>query len=236
MKEVLVKEYNNLVKIPKTPLLPKNEILINFLNGAKVEITGKNPKNDSKILYMIGILKHDNWNHKTISNFDTNNSNFSQLIGKDITPEEEFNLTRKFLHFLKKRRIKVLYVWGSFEDTYIKVLCDRYPNLQWSVFDHIKIVDVYSWILKENIAFPGATTFTLKNIGKALYDRNIISTTWEENENDVHNGMDAMMIGNEYYKSKCPKILKNLKSYNKADVVVMKEICELFMTEGVTPN
>ena len=41
MKEVLVKEYNNLQKNPISPLSIKNDIFINFVKGAKVEIKGK---------------------------------------------------------------------------------------------------------------------------------------------------------------------------------------------------
>ena len=44
MKDILVQEYNNLVKVPKKPLSLKNNFIINFINGTRVEIKGKSKK------------------------------------------------------------------------------------------------------------------------------------------------------------------------------------------------
>jgi autotransporter strand-loop-strand O-heptosyltransferase len=41
MKKALIKEYNNLVKRHIEPLKPRNKVIVNFNNGAKVEILGK---------------------------------------------------------------------------------------------------------------------------------------------------------------------------------------------------
>ena len=41
MKEILIKEYNNLQKILVEPSQPSNTFHVDFVNGAKVEILGK---------------------------------------------------------------------------------------------------------------------------------------------------------------------------------------------------
>ncbi len=55
MKDILVQEYNNLVKAPKKPLSLKNNFLITFINGTRVEIKGK-----SKKKYKIEIINQSN--------------------------------------------------------------------------------------------------------------------------------------------------------------------------------
>jgi len=55
MKDILVQEYNNLVKVPKKPLSLKNNFIINFINGTRVEIKGK-----SKKKYKIEIINQSN--------------------------------------------------------------------------------------------------------------------------------------------------------------------------------
>jgi len=45
MKEILIKEYNNLIKKPIKFKLPKNTFSSNYIMGGKFEVLGKNKKN-----------------------------------------------------------------------------------------------------------------------------------------------------------------------------------------------
>ena len=40
MKEILIKEYNNLLKVLKKPKYPENKFYLNFIKGAKLEVKG----------------------------------------------------------------------------------------------------------------------------------------------------------------------------------------------------
>jgi len=151
-----------------------------------------------------------------------------QYVASELTDSAEEAIVRKFILTVVKDRVTVLYVWGSYEERFVTMLRAKYPHLPWRAMDGIEIIDVCSWIQRENIAFPGATTFSLKAIGKALYERDMISRTWNSDDNDVQNGLDAMLSGNTYYENKTPSALRDLKRYNEEDVMVMKEICELF--------
>ena len=45
MKEILIQEYNNLIKIPTKFKFSKNIFTLNYVMGAKFETLGKNKKN-----------------------------------------------------------------------------------------------------------------------------------------------------------------------------------------------
>jgi len=60
MKEILIQEYNNLIKKPTNFKLPKNNFLVNYIMGGKFEVLGKDKKNynvkfidqkDNKVVY-----------------------------------------------------------------------------------------------------------------------------------------------------------------------------------------
>ena len=72
MKEVLIKEYNNLIKIPKESLYPTNKMWFTFINGAQVEIVGSIDKN-----YKIEFI--DQKNNNTIHTTEINNNMWSKL-------------------------------------------------------------------------------------------------------------------------------------------------------------
>ena len=82
----------------------------------------------------------------------------------------------------------------------------------------------------EPIIVQGVFKFGLKSIGKALYNHNLIKTTWDENDS----GLDVMIQFKELCKTKnkniplkrCLKI-KEIINYNQVDCRVLYEIVEL---------
>ena len=71
MKEILVKEYNNLIKTPTEPLELKNKIYVNFVNGAKVQVNGKVDKK-----YKVDFI--DQLSNKTIYETEITNNMWSK--------------------------------------------------------------------------------------------------------------------------------------------------------------
>ena len=55
MKEILIKEYNNLIKNPIPPLVKKNTFKLDFIKGCKFEVLG-----DEKIKYVVNFINQDN--------------------------------------------------------------------------------------------------------------------------------------------------------------------------------
>ena len=55
MKEILVKEYNNLIKNPITPLIKSNTFKVNFIKGCRFEVIG-----DQKAKYSVNFINQEN--------------------------------------------------------------------------------------------------------------------------------------------------------------------------------
>ena len=82
MKKELIKEYNSLVKKHIEPLKPKNKVIVNFNDGAKVEILGK-----YKASYNVEFIDKSTSNviHKaTISNNMWTKTNIKRFIDYKI--------------------------------------------------------------------------------------------------------------------------------------------------------
>jgi len=72
MKEILIKEYNNLIKKTIKPLFPKNNVYSTFINGAKIEVLGDIEKN-----YKVQFI--DRNTDKLIHETEINNNMWSKL-------------------------------------------------------------------------------------------------------------------------------------------------------------
>jgi len=108
MKEVLIKEYNNLVKIPRKSLFPKNTISCTFINGAKVEINGKNSKKyqiqfinkeNNKLIHE-SIISNNMWTKTNIQYFIDYKIIITDLKENQVV-EHDFNAKDKkvYIHF-----------------------------------------------------------------------------------------------------------------------------------------
>jgi uncharacterized protein YprB with RNaseH-like and TPR domain len=151
--------------------------------------------------------------------------------GGSITKAERA-VVKSFLDRIKMDRIRVIYTWGVFEKTQLNALQERHPRLRWEVFDSVEIVDVHRWVNDEAIGFPGATNYSIKSVGKALYGRGLIRSSWDQCEY-LANGQDAMQLADKYYEDAMygtadEETMDMIKAYNASDVMVLKDICSLF--------
>ena len=112
MKEVLIKEYNNLFKTNKTTIPLKNTISYNFVKGAKLDISGNlNRKyhvefidqKNNKILYESKIT-NNMWSKSSIEYFVDYNIKVTDLKDNQVVFDYKFNAEGKrvYIHFASK--------------------------------------------------------------------------------------------------------------------------------------
>jgi len=112
MKKVLIKEYNNLSKILKSPKPLKNKFLVDFVNGAKLEILGEIPKNyqiqfinqlDNSILYENKIT-NNMWTKFNKTYYINYNIKVIDLENNTTVFEHKFNAKDKkvYIHLASK--------------------------------------------------------------------------------------------------------------------------------------
>tara|TARA_R110000803_G_scaffold82576_1_gene148744 strand:- start:1416 stop:2618 length:1203 start_codon:yes stop_codon:yes gene_type:complete len=112
MKEVLIKEYNNLFRTKKISKSLKNDFIVSFLKGAKLEITDKvnkkykvqfiNQKN--KELIHESELTNNMWSKTSTEYFINYNIIVKDLDSSEILFEHKFNAKDKrvYIHFDSK--------------------------------------------------------------------------------------------------------------------------------------
>ena len=112
MKEVLIKEYNNLIKNPILPIYPTNNITYNFINGAKVEINGRNPKkykvqfidkSTGKVIYGVD-MSNNAWAKTNKQYFIDYRIVVTDLDTSEVISTHDFNAKdqKVYIHFASK--------------------------------------------------------------------------------------------------------------------------------------
>ncbi len=116
-----------------------------------------------------------------------------------------------------------MYHWSNFEPLVLSKVCAKF-HMAMPIF---KWTDILKMFHEEPIIIKGANNFSLKTIGKALYDMKLITTIWDENI-DVKNGLDAMFQAYQIYKTEknihTNKQMLNIKEYNIIDCKIMWDI------------
>jgi len=185
-----------------------------------------NNPNCNDLIFMIGIGYSINskWDYKC-------------LIADDLTDDSQMKLINQMIKYIKKihsehnyKNDKLeninIYHWSNFEPNILNKLSDKYkikiPKYNWT--DLLKIFH------DEPIIIKGAFNFSLKTIGKALYDLNLIKTIWDDNI-DIKNGLDAMYHAYQIYSENCDnsniknnKEMLDIKNYNYIDCKIMWDI------------
>tara|TARA_R110000744_G_scaffold168212_1_gene285833 strand:- start:318 stop:1526 length:1209 start_codon:yes stop_codon:yes gene_type:complete len=112
MKEVLIKEYNNLTRTPLKSNFPQNSFTINFVKGAQLEIQGKldkkykvqfiNQKNN-KIVHE-GEIKNNMWSKTSTEYFVDYNVKVIDLDENKVVFTHDFKAENKkvYIHFASK--------------------------------------------------------------------------------------------------------------------------------------
>lgn len=116
MKEVLIQEYNNLILNPQKPLLPKNNVNITFVNGAKVEITGEHKRK-----YFIQFINQDNnkvIHESTISNNMWTKTSIQYFVDyKIIIKDLKENIITEHYYNAKDKKVYIHFASKALGDT-----------------------------------------------------------------------------------------------------------------------
>lgn len=181
------------------------------------ELEINNP-NANDLIFMIGI------------GYSYNNEwKYNCILADDLTDETQIIIINKMKDYIKEiselynTEEPNLYHWSNFEPMILNKLCDKYkieqPYYIWT--------DILKMFHEEPIVIKGALNFSLKNIGRALYDLKYIKTIWDESLN-VKNGLDAMFQAYHIYKNKnnsnFKKEMEPIIKYNDVDCKIMWEI------------
>lgn len=186
------------------------EIYLDFEVLTDIFIEDFNMKNN--YVFMIGALFLDN----KISSFK-----FRYYLVEDISNKFEKkifnNLIKDIINFSENKQIPV-YHWGDIENYIYNNIKTKYNLLD---NDNIKFIDLNRIFKKNNIFIKGCFNYSLKNVGNALFNNNIIQTKWDSS---ISNGIEAMLEYYYVYKKNYNENIANIIRYNYVDVKILQEI------------
>ncbi len=184
--------------------------------------------NDTTYIYMIGVGYYfDGWKFK---NFILKNLSQSHCI---IMFNEFWNYINDTLKLTNKVYSQFIH-WTKAEPSQYNKYVEKLmlPNKNF--------IDLFEVFKNEPVVVKGAMNFSLKEIANALYDLNLIDTSWNvsssNNSNLIcQNGQDALYMGIKLYEeldndeelSDNNLILKEISQYNEVDCKVLYEIITL---------
>ena len=129
MKDILIKEYNNLSKLLKEPLEKTNKFNISFVNGAKCEITGDLDKKytvkftdqDTGEVFHEGDIHNNMWTKTNIEYFKNWKIEIQDFSTKEIIHTHCYNSKDKrvYIHFASKALGDTL-AWFPFAEEFRK--------------------------------------------------------------------------------------------------------------------
>ena len=173
-------------------------------------------KNDNPILGILGYIYNDVFYNHTIDKFSKNDEKrivkaFSDHLNKISKNKKPINI----------------YHWGHAENRYMDYIHDEFSMISFPSYNLINVLDHFRL---EPIIVQGIFKFGLKTVGKALYENNLINTTWGDNDN----GLDSMILFKEICMKNTQNIplkrfldIKEIIDYNETDCKVLYEIVEL---------
>jgi hypothetical protein len=178
---------------------------------------------DNDIIFMIGIgfFVNNKWDYKCLT-IDREPSKESQT--KIIKEMEDYIREICNLNNVSINNVN-LFHHSNFEPTMLNKVAKNYnitiPNYNWS--------DMLEIFRSEPIILKGAFNFSLKTLGKVLYENNLIDVFWKQ-DSECKNGLDAMYKAYEIYsnnKLNIKKELEPIKEYNEVDCKIMWAILNL---------
>ena len=172
-------------------------------------------KDKKPIIGIIGYIYNDNFFNITINTYDR------------LDEERMIKQFSSYLRKISKGKTINIYHWGNAENNYFKYIHETYPKIY---FPPYKLINILDYFRTEPIIVKGIFKFGLKSVGKALYENNLIKTTW----NIKDNGLDSMIEFKELCKNNNKKIplkryleITDIIEYNRIDCQVLYEIVEL---------
>jgi hypothetical protein len=173
---------------------------------------------DIEMIFMVGLgwIENDKW---CFNSYVCDNSD-------DICERTIIKNMWDFIFLKLKELNKNDYIfvhWTQAEITFYNKFLNK--SLNNDIKYSFKSFDLYKLFLDNNIVVKGALNFSLKTIGNAMYNNNMIKTNWDSNS-ACSNGLNAMFLAyNEYKKpQKDLKIMEDIKNYNMIDCKIMWEI------------
>ena len=172
---------------------------------------------DNDLIFMIGV------GYSVLNNWD-----YKCLIVESLSDDHQKDLIKQMFNYIKEIQDKYndhtdvnLYHWSNFEPTVLNKLCNKYdiekPQYRWT--------DILKLFQSEPILIKGALNFSLKTIGKMMYEHKLIDVYWSES--NCKNGLDAMYQAYQIYaKHKEGSICDNqqmkiIEDYNLVDCKIM---------------
>jgi hypothetical protein len=184
---------------------------------------------NNQYIFMIGVgyENNGNWIYKT-------------FIMKEKQELCELNMVNEFLKYISiilkdfNKNKAIFYHWSHAETTAYTNFKKR--HLDNNFYDkNFTFYDLYKLFYNEPIVVKGALNFSLKSIAKALYNYNMIKSSWDSSS-PCSNGLSAMILANEIYEKVSKKtidnitddpVMKEIVKYNEIDCKVMWEIHNL---------
>ena len=208
LKEVLREKDTNNIFFDVESFLTIDE-KVDFFNK-------KEEKYEYPILAIIGFFYMNKFYDYTIQKYDIKEEN--KIV--------KFFSDKLWRIYNKYGRVNIFH-WGHAECKYMEYIHKQYQDIE---FPEYILIDLLDHFRLEPIIVQGVFQFGLKSIGKALYNNNLIETTWDDS-ND--NGLDAMIKFKEICKRdkniplKRFIEIKEIIDYNKVDCKVLKDIYDL---------
>jgi hypothetical protein len=215
--QIIKVNHGNVIMIPEK--IPKNlveretnewfvdfETFGSFLSENQIPIT----------IFMIGALRHKG------GDYIESNYEFKSFVVNEISIDEELRIMTEFYNIVKNKR-NVLYHWGHIERTVWSSACKRHNvnydlGLQWN--------DISLLFRNTPITIKGAFNFSLKSIGKALYNKGYINLIWEDMDNGLTAMIEAYKCYTYYLKPLETPLIKNIVNYNRIDCVMTALVLE----------
>lgn len=157
---------------------------------------------------------------------------------KKLDKKAEKNMVKDMLNDFKEickpynQKHIPLFFWGNAE----KYMLDRALGKELNEYN-LTLIDLCKIFRESSIIFPGQFGYGLKEVANIMQSNGMIQTKWEENE--INNGLTAMVEALKHYQYRSDPVLANLYfkdviHYNYVDCKVLQEIVYYFRTKNDT--
>ncbi len=179
---------------------------------------------DNSMIFMIGLGYKSQSNKFKFKSFilEENNNNSELKMIQDMWEYIDELLS------INKDKSEIRFIhWSNAEINFYNRFANKHDRLNIPSLSYNNSFDLYKLFVENNIVVKGALNFSLKTIANAMYNHNMIKTTWD-NMNTT-NGLQAMMLAFNIYNEnsgsiKNNKIMKDISKYNEIDCRVMFDI------------
>lgn len=146
------------------------------------------------------------------------------FVMSDLSDRSELINIDTFVDYIRLKggdNAKIMH-WGHAELSMLNKSNKRHKNKYTNWIDQIEWFDMNKFFVKNKIGIYNAFSYGLKDIGNAMYKNNMIQTIWV----DDCDGMDAIIMACDYYKTNNLNILEKIITYNEIDCKILCDILE----------